>query len=158
MTHYRIARRSNQVVRHMPGLSRAMGRLHARLYLRTGGRFVPRWFAGAPILVLHTVGRRTGKPLITPLLYLQRNDAVIVMAANAGADRTPAWWLNLHAAGHGTIVVGRRETRIHPRELAGSERDQAFAAFVAMYPQASFYGRFTDRVIPLIALEEDAAA
>ncbi len=158
MSHYRIARRSHQVAQHMASTSRAMGRAHARLYLWTRGRFVPRWFAGAPVLVLQTVGRRTGKPRVTPLLYLQHDDAVVVMAANAGADRTPAWWLNLRAAGHATIVVGRRQARIHPRELIGTERDRAFASFVAMYPQAAYYGGFTDRYIPLIALEEDATA
>ena len=53
MSHYRIARRSHQVAQHMAATSRAMGRAHARLYLWTRGRFVPRWFAGAPVLDDH---------------------------------------------------------------------------------------------------------
>jgi len=72
-----------------------MGRLHARLYRISGGRFLPQWFAGAPVMVLETVGRRSGHKRATPVLYLRAGDALIVLAANTGADRTPAWWLNL---------------------------------------------------------------
>ena len=89
-----------------------MGRLHARLYRISGGRFLPRWFAGAPVMVLETVGRRSGHKRATPVLYLRAGDALIVLAANAGADRTPAWWLNLRDAGSGEVLIGRRRVRV----------------------------------------------
>jgi deazaflavin-dependent oxidoreductase (nitroreductase family) len=130
-----------------------MGRLHARLYAFSGGRFLPRWFAGAPVMVLETVGRRSGRKRATPVLYLRDGDAFVVLAANAGADRTPAWWLNLREAGAGEIIVGCRRTRVQPRLLAGAERDHVWQAFIEMYPQAEYYTAFTDRVLPLIALE-----
>jgi deazaflavin-dependent oxidoreductase (nitroreductase family) len=108
-----------------------MGRVHARLYRISGGRFLPQWFAGAPVMVL------------------------VVLAANAGADRTPAWWLNLQDAGSGAVVIGRRRVRVRPRVLAGAERDGLWRAFVDMYPQAEHYTRFTARALPLIALEPE---
>ena len=53
-----VAQRSNWVVRRHPRLQRAMSRFHARLYVRSGGRVLPRWLDGAPVMVLETVGRR----------------------------------------------------------------------------------------------------
>ena len=137
----------------MPRVQRAMGRAHARLYRLTGGRFGRRWFAGAPVMVLQTVGRRSGERRSTPVLYLRDGAALVVMAANAGSTRTPAWWLNLQAAGYGVAVLGRDHLPVRPRELAGTERERLWRAFVEMYPQAAHYPRFTDRELPLIALE-----
>jgi deazaflavin-dependent oxidoreductase (nitroreductase family) len=153
MDQVRLARQSNRVVRRWAGAQRATGRLHARLYRLSGGRFLSRWFAGAPVMVLETVGRRSGHKRATPVLYLRDGDAFVVLAANAGADRTPAWWLNLREAGTGEVIVGRRRIRVTPRLLTGIDRDRVWWAFVAMYPQAEHYTRFTDRELPLIALE-----
>ncbi len=149
----RIAARSNWFVRERPRSQRRWSRLHARLYELTGGRFLPRWFAGAPVMVLETVGRRTGGPRSNPVLYLRDGDALVVMASNAGADRTPAWWLNLREAGEGTAVLGRERQRVRPRLLEGSERQRIWERFVEMYPQAEDYTRFTEREFPLVALE-----
>ena len=104
-------------------------------------------------MVLETVGRRSGQRRSTPVLYLRDGDALVVLAANAGADRTPAWWVNLEAAGIGDAIVGRERVKVCPRVLAGAERDRLWRAFVDMYPQADEYTRFTDRELPLIALE-----
>lgn len=130
-----------------------MGRLHARLYALSGGRFLPRWFAGAPVMVLETVGRKSGKLRRTPVLYLRHRDALVVLAANAGAERSPAWWLNLRDAGEAQVVLGRRRATVRPRVLEGAERDRLWRAFVEMYPQAEDYTLFTDRELPLVALE-----
>lgn len=149
----RGARASNATVRRAPRAQRAWSRLHARLYRLTGGRFVPRWFDGAPVMVLETVGRRSGKRRRSPVLYLRDGDWLVVLAANAGADRTPAWWHNLRAAGEGEVVIGRKRRRVRPRVIEGEERERLWRAFVEMYPQAKIYTRFTDRRLPLIALE-----
>src|SRR4051812_31079411 len=84
-----------------------MSRVHGALYRRTGGRFVPRWFAGAPVMVLEVVGRRSGELRATPVLYLRDGDDLVVVPSNAGSHTTPAWWLNLRAAGEATAVIGR---------------------------------------------------
>jgi F420H(2)-dependent quinone reductase len=130
-----------------------MARLHARLYRLAGGRVGRRWFAGAPVMILQTIGRRSGEIRATPVLYLRDGDSLVVMAANAGADRTPAWWLNLKATGVGEAIVGRERIKVSPREVTGAERQHLWRAFVEMYPQADQYPKFTDREIPLIALE-----
>ena len=132
--------------------ARAWGRLHAALYSRTRGRFVPRWF-GAPVLVLETVGAKTGRPRATPVIYARRGGDLIVMASNAGHPRTPAWWLNLRAAGEGVAVIGGEPRRVRPRQVSRDEDPEAWRAMVAAYPAAEDYLRFTDREIPLIVLE-----
>jgi deazaflavin-dependent oxidoreductase (nitroreductase family) len=149
--HARAARRSNTVVARYPRVQRAWSRLHARLYRLTAGRFVPRWF-GAPVMVLETVGRRSGKPRAVPVLYLEDGEALVVLAANAGAEHTPAWWLNLREAGEATAVIGSRRRPVRPGILTGAERERLWNGFVRMYPQAQEYTRFTDRELPLVAL------
>jgi F420H(2)-dependent quinone reductase len=149
----RIARHSNAIVGRWPRAQRAMTRVHARLYKLTGGRFIPRWFAGAPVMVLETVGRKSGKRRQTPILYLRDGDSLVVLAANAGAHRPPAWWLNLREAGEADVVVRARRLKVRPRLLAGPERERLWRAFVEMYPQAEHYTGFTDRELPLVALD-----
>jgi deazaflavin-dependent oxidoreductase (nitroreductase family) len=148
-----IAKRSNWVVRHRGPAQRRWSRLHARLYRVTRGHFLPRWFAGAPVMVLEARGRRSGEPRSSPVLYLRDGDALVVCASNAGADRTPAWWLNLREAGEGTVVIGSERTRVRPRVLEGAERQRLWQAFAEMYPQVEMYTEFTERPFPLVALE-----
>jgi deazaflavin-dependent oxidoreductase (nitroreductase family) len=105
------------------------------------------------VLVLETVGRRSGRKRATAILYLRHGDCLVVYAANAGADRTPAWWLNLRDAGEGTAVMRGERMRVRPRVLNGPERATAFERFCEMYPQAREYPGFTDRPMPLVALE-----
>ena len=148
----RAARRSNAMANRHPRAVRRWSRLHSRIYRLSGGRLLRGWF-GAPVLVLETVGRRSGKPRSTPILYLRDDDALVVLAANAGAHRTPAWWLNLREAGKGAVVIKGRRHDVRPRVLEGEERERLWEAFVRMYPQAAEYHGFTDRRLPLVALE-----
>lgn len=75
-------------------------RFHVRVYRRTSGRVGGRWL-GAPVLLLEVAGRRTGKLRETPVIYLMDRGVPVVMPANAGHRRPPAWWLNLRDAGTG---------------------------------------------------------
>ena len=136
----------------VPYLGRLVPRLHARLYRRLGGRFVGRWFGG-PVAVLETVGRRSGKPRATPMIYAWDGDEVIVIAANAGNRRTPAWALNLKAHPEAVIVIGGERRRVRARETHGEERERRREAFERVYPKLDDYGAFTDREFPVIVLE-----
>jgi deazaflavin-dependent oxidoreductase (nitroreductase family) len=147
-----IARRSNRIANERARSQRAFGYLHARLYRLTGGRFLPRWF-GAPVLVLETVGRRSGKRRATPVLYLRDGETLVVLAANAGAERVPAWWLNLRAAGVATAVLGGERSTVRPRLLEGEERRRLWHAFGQMYPQIDEYERLAGHELALIALQ-----
>jgi F420H(2)-dependent quinone reductase len=113
---------------------------------------MPRWF-GAPVMVLETRGRKSGKPRATPVLYLRDGDRLVVQAANAGNKSTPAWWLNLRAAGEGSVVIAGERHRVRPRIPEGEERERLRQEYAGMYPAAEEYREFTEREIPLIVLE-----
>lgn len=82
----------------MPYLTRRMTAAHRAIFLHTQKGPLARWF-GASILVLETVGRLTGRLRATPLVYLSHGADLVVVPANAGAHRPPAWRLNFQAAG-----------------------------------------------------------
>lgn len=134
-------------------LGRLGSRIHARAYRATGGRVGRGWF-GAPVMVLETVGRRSGRPRATPVLCLRDGDRFVVIPANAGKPRAPAWWLNLQAAGEAVAVVRGARQRVRPRIAAGEERERLWAAYARMYPQIEDYRRYTDRDLPVVVLEK----
>ena len=72
-------------------------RLHVGAYRLTGGRLGGR-IAGGPVLLLNHVGRRSGRRRVTPLLYLEDGDDLVLVGSRGGSDAPPAWWLNLQAA------------------------------------------------------------
>jgi deazaflavin-dependent oxidoreductase (nitroreductase family) len=138
----------------VPG-SRLFTRLHARLYRRTRGRFVSRWF-GAPVLVLEVRGRKSGKLRTVSLIYVEAPGGYLVTAANAGSVTVPQWWPNLRDAGEATIQIGRDRHRVTPRLLQGSARDESWHRLTAAVPSITHYTRYTDRDFPvvLLAIEE----
>lgn len=83
-----------------------------------------RRFRGAPLLVLETVGRKTGKIRRTPLLYMDHHGRYIVVASNGGADWEPAWWLNLRSGQPATVRVGSAaRVPVTATEVVGAERE-----------------------------------
>ena len=145
------ARLLNLVARLRP-VAVALARLHGALTATTRGRVLGRWL-GAPVLVIETVGRRSGEIRRTPIIYLESDGEVVVSPANAGSDRTPAWWLNLRAAGEGVVIQGGRRRRVRPRMLEGAERDRAWREGVRRFPALAEYARYTNRQLPLAVLE-----
>jgi F420H(2)-dependent quinone reductase len=125
---------------------------HARVYARTRGRRGGLWF-GVPVMLIETVGRRSGRKRTTPIVYLEAGDGFLVTPANAGAQHTPAWWLNLSAAGEAVAVVHGERRRVRPRVLEGPEREGAWAALARVLPAIDDYRTFTERDFPLVMLE-----
>lgn len=135
----------------MPGVRWAT-QAHARVYRGSRGRAMRRWF-GAPVLVLEVVGRTSGTPRLTPLIYAPTGDGgYVVTAANAGNDRQPQWWRNLDAAGRAVVHVEGRRVPVVARTLAPPERDEHWRRLVAAHPAVGEYRRYTDRVLPVVVL------
>ncbi|MCW2993019.1 MAG: ddn 2 [Conexibacter sp.] len=134
--------------------ARIAGRVHAGTLRRTRGLVGAKWF-GAPVLVLVTVGRKSGKVRHTPLLYVKEGETIVLLAANAGNDRVPAWWLNLRAAETVEILIRGHRRRLRWHQLdAGPEYDRLFAAMVAQYPPAEHYAGLTERRLPIVVLAD----
>lgn len=109
-------------------------------------------FQGAPLLLLHTVGAKSGEERIHPLMYLDGEDRVYVFASYAGSPENPAWYHNLKANPDVTIEIGGETRKAVATEITGVERDEIYAEQVRRYPGFGDYERKTTRVIPVVAL------
>ena len=124
-----------------------------RLIPLSGGRV--KVAMGQPILLLHTLGARSGQPRTTPLLYTPHVSGFVVVASKAGAAHNPAWYHNLHAHPDAVAVeVDGRRTAVRPRVAEGAERAELWALVNDNYTgYATYQGRAGDRVIPVVLLE-----
>lgn len=116
-------------------------------------------FEGAPLLLVHHRGRKTGQEHVSPMMYLPHNtepDIVYVFASKAGAPTNPDWYRNLTAAGEGTVERGTATYRVTVRDLTGAERDHVYAEQARRYPGFADYERQTAgiRTIPVLELRQ----
>ena len=109
-------------------------------------------FEGAPLVVLHSVGARSGKPRTNIMMYLADGERYLVFASNNGADHNPAWYWNLKANPDARIEVGDDVVEVLATELQGAERDDKYALQAQRYPGFAEYERKTSRAIPVVAL------
>ncbi len=114
---------------------------------RIGGQF-----EGAPVLLLHTTGARSGEERVSPMMYLADGDRYLVFASAAGADRNPAWYWNLVSHPDASIEVGDEHLNVHADEVKDAERDEKYAEQAKRYPGFAEYERKTTRTIPVISL------
>jgi len=116
-----------------------------------GGKLVGQ-SAGAPILLLYTKGRRSGKEFLNPLVYYADGDRYLVFGSKGGADTHPDWYLNLVAVPTAHIEVGTESFDVRVTELQGEERDRLYTAQAELMPNFAEYQANTARVIPVVAL------
>jgi deazaflavin-dependent oxidoreductase (nitroreductase family) len=112
-------------------------------------------FEGAPMVLIHHVGRKSGTEYVTPLVYLPNSDdSIYIFASKAGAPVNPEWYRNLVAAGEATIEVGTSTYPVTITELSGDERDRVYAEQVKRMPGFGDYERKAAgiRKIPVLRL------
>jgi deazaflavin-dependent oxidoreductase (nitroreductase family) len=112
-------------------------------------------FTGAPMVLIHHVGRKSGKEYVNPLVYLPGDDdSIYIFASKAGAPTNPEWYRNLLAAGQATIEVGASTYQVTVTELGDEERDRVYAEQVKRMPGFGDYERKTEgiRKIPVLQL------
>jgi deazaflavin-dependent oxidoreductase (nitroreductase family) len=114
-------------------------------------------FTGAPMVLVHSTGRRSGREHVSPMMYLpDAADAnvVYVFASKGGAPTNPDWYYNLTAAGEGTVERGAETYRVSVRDVTGDERDRIYAEQASRYPGFAEYEAQTVgiRTIPVLAL------
>ena len=119
---------------------------------RASGGKVGGQFDGAPLLLLHTVGAKSGEPRVNPMMYLADGDRLIVFASKAGADTNPAWYHNLVANPDVVAEVGTEKLDLRATVLIGAERDRLYAEQARRYPGFAEYEAKTTRRIPVVAL------
>lgn len=124
---------------------------------RANGGQVGGQFEGAPVVLVHHVGRRSGKEYVTPLMYLADDtdpSTIYIFASKAGHHAHPDWYWNLTDPGRGAVEVGTETYDVTVREVEGEDRDRIYAEQVSRYPGFGEYEEKTAgvRTIPVLAL------
>lgn len=137
---------------------KVMAAANVWLYRRTGGRLGSHWRIGAgfrnpvPICLVEHVGRKSGLPRTTPLVYLRDGDRVVVVASQAGRAENPMWFGNVVAEPRVTLQIGRDRRPMLAHVADESERAVLWPRLVDLYPDYASYQSWTDRVIPVVVL------
>ena len=116
---------------------------------KVGGRF-----EGAPMILVHHRGARTGTERVTPLVYLPYQDAFVVFGSKAGAPTHPHWFLNLVANPETDVEVGSETVPVRARVAEGDEREQLWSKQMQLMPGFAEYEKTAGgRQIPVVILE-----
>lgn len=120
---------------------------------RANGGKVGGPFEGAPMLLLHCTGARSGKERVHPLMYLPVGDAYAIFASKGGAPNNPDWYYNLLAHPKARIEIGVETKSVTARAAERTERDLIWTMQKERYPAFAEYERKTSREIPVMILE-----
>lgn len=114
-------------------------------------------FEGAPLVLVHHRGRRSGTEHVSPMMYLADEAdpaSVFVFASRAGSPTNPDWYYNLTSAGTASVEIGTETYAVTVGEIHGEERDRVYAEQARRYPGFAEYAEKTAgiRVIPVLRL------
>jgi deazaflavin-dependent oxidoreductase (nitroreductase family) len=124
------------------------------LYRLSGGWLGGRFPGGAPVLLLTTVGRRSGAARAVPLLYLHDGERLVVVASKGGMSHHPLWYRNLEANPRVEVEIGRERRTMLARRATAAEKTALWPSLVAMYRDYATYQARTERDIPVVILTE----
>jgi deazaflavin-dependent oxidoreductase (nitroreductase family) len=125
---------------------------------RANGGKVGGPFAGATLLILRTVGAKSGQLRESPVAYFPQDDgSMVIVASKAGLPTNPAWYHNLKANPRFEVEVGTETVPVVAEELTGGDRESKWAEIVAKAPGFGEYQKKTTRIIPLVRLTPAAA-
>jgi deazaflavin-dependent oxidoreductase (nitroreductase family) len=149
-----LARLGSRFAATRPGswTVRKLTPLDRKLLIRSNGRRTMLGPIGAPTMLLETIGRKSGQPRISPLLFARDGDSVIVVGSNFGQQHHPAWTGNLIARPDAVAVVGGRRIPVVATLLEDDEAESAYQLMVALTSVYSSYRGRTDRQIRVFRL------
>jgi len=129
-------------------LIRFVSQMHVCFYRLWGG-MTP---LNRNTLILTTRGRKTGREISKPLLYVEDDGRLYLVASYGGSDSAPAWYLNLTANPEVKVQIGRSNKICRARILTSSEANTVWPKLLAIYPAYADYQKKTARVIPVVEL------
>jgi len=110
-------------------------------------------FAGRPLLLLTTIGAKSGQPRTSPLVYTTDGDRIVIIASKGGAPTSPDWYHNIVANPEVTVELGREKFQARATIATGEERQRLYDAQAAIMPAFADYQQKTSRQIPVVVLE-----
>lgn len=132
----------------------AANSIHVALYRMSGGKIANR-VANLPVLLMTTVGRKSGKSHTNPVVYLAYGQDYLVTASGGGVDWHPSWYLNLKDRPQANIEIGDKSFNVQAVIMEGEERVRLYEKFKAASSNFVKYEKGTSRVIPVIRLAPD---
>lgn len=145
-----------------PVVSKVMkyaGKAHVWVYRRSGGKIGANWRVGAgfkkpvPTLLLEHIGRKSGRRLVSPLVYIHDGDDVIVVASQGGRDTDPQWYRNLVANPEAYIEIGSERRPVRAVTATAEQRARLWPKLVEAYADFETYQAWANREIPVIILQ-----
>ncbi len=122
--------------------ARVLHRIDRPVYRLTGGRHTfASLVSGIPVVMLTTIGARSGQPRTVPVLGLPTQDGLAVIASNFGQRRHPAWYHNLCSDPEGSVVVDGHSRRFRAVVIEGERRARIWQEGLRVYPGWSQYER-----------------
>jgi deazaflavin-dependent oxidoreductase (nitroreductase family) len=136
--------------------ARVLHRIDRPVYRMTSGRHTfASLLSGLPVVMLTTIGARSGKPRSVPVLGLPTPDGLVVIASNFGQESHPAWYHNLRAHPEGQVTVNGTTRRCRAVEAEGERRARIWEQGLRVYPGWSEYERrAAHRRIAVFVLED----
>jgi len=131
-------------------LIRGMSVLNTWAYKLTGGRVGGKFLRGAPVCLVTTMGRKSGQPRTTPLLYLADGEDVILVASMGGMSKHPLWYLNMEKNPDVEIQIGSEKRKMRARRASDAEKAAYWPRLTGMYRDYDDYQARTDRNIPVV--------
>jgi len=131
---------------------RVMSHANTWLYRISGGRLGGTWLRGAPVMLLTTVGRKSGERRTTPLLYLRDGKDIVIVGSQGGMSTSPHWVANLAANPDCEVEIGSVRTPMHARRVSDDEKAALWPKLTKMYPDFDDYQARTERNIPVLRL------
>ena len=119
---------------------------------RANGGKVGGYFEGAPMILIHHVGARSGQERVNPLVFLPDGDDIVIAATKGGAPTNPDWYHNLRAHPRISVEVGRETFVVAATEATGLDRDHLWSRLVDLRPGFAAYETKTSRTFPMFRL------
>ena len=119
-------------------------------------RLFPRWFGQSNFLLLTTTGRKSQRQRTVIVVCMSVEGNYAVVAANAGLDAQPAWYLNLQQQPQVQIQIGPTKRSVQAEEISGAKREQLWADWIKAHPGYVGYQAKTSRLFPIMLLCTDS--
>jgi deazaflavin-dependent oxidoreductase (nitroreductase family) len=110
-------------------------------------------FEGAPLLLLHTTGAKSGKERVNPVMYRTEGEDLVVFGSKGGMPTHPDWYHNLVSNPRATVEVGTETFEVEARVTEGEERQRIWSAHKQEWPPFADYEARTGRQIPVVVLQ-----
>lgn len=140
----------------MSTLAKVFTKANAFVFQLTGGRLGSQ-LGVQSVLLLHTVGRKSGKAYVTPLSYYRDGENYLLVASNWGKENHPDWFVNLLQRPHTTIQAKDRVIHVVARQAQGEDYRRLWKAVTSQNPQYLQYQKEISRTIPIMILTPAAS-